>query len=64
MDRAKAEREKRDVEAYLKKHDIESTVSLTINDVLAERPHDPLLRIGTTLQRADCTRGILNVVAR
>ena len=64
MDRGKAEREKKQVDDYIKKHDIQNTISVAVNDVLADRPHDPLLRIGSLLVRADRSRGILNVVAR
>jgi hypothetical protein len=62
-DRAAASREKKLVDDYLARHDLQGVLALHLNDLVVSRPADPLRRIAMELLKVDRSRGILNLSA-
>lgn len=42
--------ERREIEAYLQEHQLESFLGDTVNKIVKERPDDPLARLGEALR--------------
>lgn len=57
--------ERREIEAYLEQHHLQTFIGDAVNDIVKERPKDPLLQLGDALRAcSDASRQIQKVRGR
>lgn len=57
--------ERREIEAYLEQHHLQTFIGDAVNDIVKERPKDPLLKLGDALRAcSDASRQIQKVRGR
>lgn len=59
------EKERQEIEAYLNRHHLQDFLGDTVNDVVKERPKDPLVKLADALRAcSDSSRQIQGVEGR